>query len=359
MEPLEIAARFRLAGAPCSACPHGHGHINDTWRIQTGADRQYILQRINPRVFPEPLAVMHNVEIVTRHLEQHSHAAATLALIETRDDRRFVVDDADMVWRMYRYVAQTYSVNTVSIGTQAYEAGRMFGLFLQDMSSLEPSLLKTTLPGFHSLRSRLDGLEQATQRADRVRLLGVAGELDFVAARRSWADVVAPGPGSHKLPERITHNDCKLNNVLFHEGTHSAVCVVDLDTVMPGLALYDFGDLVRSTSAMSAEDEVNRAKVGFNLEHFQATAAGYLGVAGNNLTPIERHLLPFSCRYIAFMLGVRFLTDYLAGDTYFKTHRPNQNLDRARVQFRMTELMEDQQSKMEAIVAQLTKQTDA
>lgn len=354
MDPLVVAANFRLTGTPCAASRHGQGHINDTWLIRTTAKRDYILQRINAQVFPQPLAVMRNVETVTRHLKQHSHAPAKLALVETHDSTAFLVDDAGVVWRVYRYVQGTYSVSTAAVPAQAYEAGRMFGLFLKDISSLDPSLLKPTLPGFHSLRSRLDGLRQARQEADPARLQSVARDLDFVAARSSWTDTIARRPGGDELPLRITHNDCKLNNVLFHGGTHNAVCVVDLDTVMPGLILYDFGDLVRSTSAISAEDEVSRTSVGLDLEYFRATAEGYLGVVGTQLTSGERELLVFSCRYIAFMLGVRFLTDYLAGDTYFKTHRPNQNLDRARVQFRMTELMEARQSEMEDIVAQLT-----
>ena len=357
MEPLAVAGRCKLAGAPRAAIPHGHGHINDTWRVPPGANCQYILQRINANVFPDPLAVMHNVAIVTRHLEEHGHAPEMLALIDTQDDQAFLIDDIGSVWRMYRYVARTYSIHRVAFRRQAYEAGRMFGLFLKDVSSLPPSSLKTTLPGFHSLGLRLDQLKQVKEGADPVRLRTVGAELDFVAARRSWADVLASRSSECELPERITHNDCKVSNVLFHEDNHSAVCVVDLDTVMPGFALYDFGDLVRSTSSESAEDEVNGANVDFNLERFRATATGYLGVVGDRLTPTERHLLPFACRYITFMLGVRFLTDYLAGDIYFKTHRPNQNLDRARVQFRMTKVMEAQQDRMETIVARITKRT--
>ncbi len=358
-----VAAQFAILGDFRSAAPYGSGHINDTYAVeidQSGSPVRYIIQRINHQVFKNPLAVMQNIERVTLHLRRKLRERAEegisrrlLTLVPALDGRTWHVDSAGNHWRCYLFIEKARSHDLVESPRQAYEAARAFGRFQKDLADLPAPRLHETIPNFHNARFRFDQLLQAVQEDRQNRAITVKGEIEFCLSRKKMVEAWPALQAQGLLPERVTHNDTKVNNVMLDDTTGEGICVIDLDTVMPGLALYDFGDLCRTACCPTAEDERDLAKVAMRQEMFEALVRGYLSAAGGFLCPAEKEQLSFAASLITFEIGIRFLADHLAGDCYFKIHRAGQNADRARVQFKMVESFEHQAESMNAIVQQI------
>lgn len=354
-----ISERFLVPGEWLKATPYGTGHINDTYLTQwkTGKDTVgTILQRINHLVFKNPPQLMENIIRVTAHLKQKQGALPagqqTLIIIRTRNDQPYHQDAAGNYWRMYVFIKDAQTVDVCTRPEQAYAAARAFGLFQATLADLPGARLHETIPHFHHTPRRFAALEEAI-RHDPCRRAGAAKqEIEFCLARATMASVITDLLAAGRLPERIAHNDTKINNVMLDNRTGEGICVIDLDTVMTGCALYDFGDMVRTMPRTTAEDERDLERVTMDMAMFAALTRGYLQETAALLTPLEIEYLPFAGRLVTFTIGLRFLTDYLLGDVYFKTHRPHQNLDRARVQFKMVANMEQQAEAMTALVQQ-------
>jgi hypothetical protein len=355
-----VARNFRIWGDFISAEPYGSGHINDTYASvfdQGGTSVRYIHQRINHLIFKQPDRVMENIERVLAHLHgklqtagiADSHRRA-LTLIPARDGKLWFVDSDGNTWRTYIFIEKAATYDVIESPQMAYAAARSFGEFQGLLADLPGGRLHETIPGFHDTPGRFNVLEKAIQ-ADAVkRAQHALAEIEFALTRKSMTGSLIQAFTEGRIPERITHNDTKLNNVMLDDASGQGVCVIDLDTVMPGLALYDFGDMARTATRSSIEDERDLSKVLFKDEMFEALVRGYLESAGKFLNRQEVDFLAFSGPLITFEIGIRFLTDYLAGDTYFKTHREGQNLDRCRVQFKMVQEMESRRDAMEATV---------
>jgi Ser/Thr protein kinase RdoA (MazF antagonist) len=337
---------FAIEGSLTGIEPLHRGHIHDTfvstWSTAGGL-RQYLHQRINDNVFRDVDGLMHNVARITRHLADTSSTAASdlvaLELVTTRAGAPYLRWH-DGPWRTYHYIANTLSHDRPEDPAMAFEAARAFGDFLARLESLPARELCETIPRFFSSPYRLEQLDAARARDVAGRVRSAKQELAFVDARRHLVPIMEDGLASGHLPARIVHGDTKLNNVLFDCDTGRPRCIVDLDTCMPGYALYDFGDLVRFTAATAAEDERDLTRVDVDLELYRALSEGYLAGAGSALTPNERALMPTAARLVTLTIGMRFLADYLAGDVYFKTESDDHNLARARVQLGLVRAME-------------------
>ena len=351
---------FHLPGTFISAAPYGSGHINDTYRVamrENGTPVRYIVQWINHHVFKNPAALMANIERVTAHLHAKLAAAGVadtsrraLTLLRTRDGASHVVLAGGNTWRCFKAIEQAQSHDQIENVHQAYEAARAFGEFQKLLSDLPAPRLVDTIPDFHHTRKRFNALRAAIVADTSNRAAGARPEIEFALARETLVDVLLNAQARGEIPERVTHNDTKLNNVLMDEATGQGICVIDLDTVMPGLTLYDFGDMCRTATCPTAEDERDLEKVEMRPDMFAALVRGYLASAGEFLNQAEQDHLAFSARLITFEIGLRFLTDFLQGDVYFKTHRPGHNLDRCRVQFKMVASFERNAAQLEAIV---------
>ncbi|HID87303.1 MAG TPA: aminoglycoside phosphotransferase family protein [Anaerolineae bacterium] len=326
----EIIQHFEFEGDFLGASPYGFGHINDTYaayfRKAKGAVHRYILQRINTEVFKKPEELMENIERVTTHLRKKIIAAGgdpereTLNLIPTVEGKTFHRTPDGDYWRAYVFIegARTYEI--VENLDHVYNASRAFGKFQKLLSDFPAEQLHETIPNFHHTRKRFEAFVEAVERDVKNRARFVRAEIEFVEKRAEDTSVLIDLLEQGKLPERVTHNDTKFNNVMIDDQTGEGVCVIDLDTVMPGLTLYDFGDSVRSGANPAAEDERDLSKVCMDLEIFDRLVHGYLDVARDFLTPAEIDLLPFSAKLMTFECGMRFLTDHLNGDVYFKIH---------------------------------------
>ncbi len=357
----DIVSHFRAWGDFVEAQPHGSGHIHDTYKVtfnMAGTPVHYLLQRINHRVFKQPAAIMDNILRVTDHVRSRLKAEGfsdvtrhSLCIVFSRNRKPCYQDSAGHWWRMYLFVEGAVTYDAVDSLDHAYEAAKAYARFQALVSDLPEPRLHETIPDFHNTPARLTALREAVERDSCGRVASVQREIEFVESRADQCGRLLARQRAGELPERVTHNDTKINNVLLDEKTGKGVCVIDLDTVMPGLALYDFGDMVRSCTASAAEDEPDLSKVRMRMDVFEAVARGFLSEA-RFLMHAEREELVFSCRLITLMLGMRFLTDYLSGDTYFKVKRDNHNLDRCRAQFAMVESMEAQADRMEQIVAE-------
>jgi Ser/Thr protein kinase RdoA (MazF antagonist) len=271
----------------------------------------------------------------------------TLTVIPTREGKHFARTPEGECWRTLVFVEGVRTFEAVESAAQAYEAGKAFGEFQNLLVDLPGARLAETIPHFHNTRKRFQALQRAiaTDRANRAK--EATKEIEFALRQEKIVDVILSALAKKKMPERITHNDTKFNNVMLDVVTGEAMCVVDLDTVMPGCALYDFGDMVRTTTSPTLEDELDLAKVQMRMPMFKALARGYLETAGPFLTKAERALIAFSGKLITFTIGIRFLTDFLSGDTYFRVHRPFHNLDRCRTQFQLVESIERQEEAMQ------------
>jgi Ser/Thr protein kinase RdoA (MazF antagonist) len=328
----------------------GSGLINETWLcefIDRGTIRKFILQHINRTVFARPDLVMENTETVTEHLQARLRregvsdpATITPALVRARDGMLFHVDGAGEYWRMYHFIEEGLVLDTVRDNAHAYEVGRGLGRFQAMVSDLAPNRLHDTLPGFHHTPTYLTELDKAVQQDAQGRLATAKTEVAFAQARRMLAPLLTDLMVSGRVPVRVVHNDPKVNNVMVHAATGKALCMLDLDTVKPGIVHFDFGDCVRSAANPAGEDAPDLDKVAFDRSLYAALSRGYLDEARSFLTPAEAELLPASVKVITFELGIRFLADHLRGDIYFRVSRPGHNLHRSRVQFRLLERME-------------------
>lgn len=356
-----VAAAFQLQGGYLEAVRYGSGHINDTYAVafsQSGTRVRYILQRINHRIFKDPEALMDNVRRVTEAAWQRLRQDAgvvdpsrrTLRVVPAADGRPFHLDAEGRYWRCYPFIEGARTYDVIQNAGQAFEAARAFGQFQSFVSQLEGPRLHETIPGFHDTRARFDRLVEAVNADSHGRLKETGPEWDFVARRESLVDVLLEAAARRDIPERVTHNDTKLNNVMIDDATGAGICVIDLDTAMPGLTLYDFGDLVRTATSPVAEDEKDVSRVTMQMPMFEALARGYLSTAGGFLNEAERAHLAFSGKLITLEIGIRFLTDYLEGDVYFRTKRPGHNLDRARTQFALVASIEAQEEAMRKLV---------
>jgi Ser/Thr protein kinase RdoA (MazF antagonist) len=339
--------------------PYGSGHINDTycvWFDQAGQRVRYILQRINHQVFREPERLMENVERVTRHslavLREAGHPEAyrrTLTCVPAVDGRPFARDAEDNVWRCYPFIERARGYDEIETLEQAFQAARAFGAFQRLAADLGGARLHETIPDFHHTPKRLAALEAAIAADVAGRAADCQAEIDFARERAADCSRVTDLLASGAIPERVTHNDTKLNNVLLDDVTAEGVCVIDLDTTMPGSALYDFGDMVRTAAPTTREDHTVLEDVGVRLDRFEALVRGYLSTA-TFLNDAEISHLAFSGKLLTLECGIRFLTDHLAGDTYFKIKRPGHNIDRCRNQFAFVRAIEGKLGEMESIV---------
>jgi aminoglycoside phosphotransferase (APT) family kinase protein len=354
-----IARRFQIYGEFRGAESYGSGHINDTYCAvfdQAGTTTRYIFQRINHNIFKQPVLLMENIQRVTAHLAVkvsglRDCSRRVLTLIPARDGLGYHQDEQGNYWRAYLFVEKARSYDAVENPRQAFEAAKAYGHFQKLLADLPAPRLHDTIPDFHHTPKRFAALVKAIE-ADAVNRAALAKrEIDFALQHAAITGVLLEA----ELPERVTHNDTKFNNVMLDDATGEGICVVDLDTLMPGLALYDFGDMVRTTTSPAKEDECDLTKVKMQFPMFEALVRGYLAAAGDSLTPAEKSLLAFSGKLITFEIGIRFLTDFLGGDTYFKVHRNGHNLDRCRTQFKLVESIEQQEERMNALVESIER----
>ena len=355
-----VVPQFDIPDGAWTAEPYGNGHINDTYLVTTGEGR-FILQRVNSYVFPKPEEVISNILRVTDYLrgvireEGGDPYRETLTLVQTQKGGYFTYDPEGGLWRMYLFVEDTISRDLPDTPELFELSGEAFGRFQRQIGSFPADTLFETIRDFHNTPARYQQLQNAITRNEAGRLDGVAAEIEFCRERERDVHVLMDALAAGEIPLRVTHNDTKLNNVLLDAKTGRGVCVIDLDTVMPGLAAYDFGDSIRFGANTAEEDERDLSRVQLSLTMFEAFTRGYLSEAGHVLTQREIELLPMGAKLMTLECGMRFLADHLNGDKYFKVHRPGHNLDRARTQFELVRHMEENWEQMQAIVAKCAK----
>jgi len=363
-EPVsEVVRGFAIYGSYLDSRPYGNGHINDTFVAavsQAGTRVRYIFQRINHRIFQDPEALMENIHRVTdeaqRKLSQSKVPDASrrsLRVIPARDGKPFHRDAEGRYWRCYPFIEGAKTYDIIQNERQAYQAACAFGEFQSLVARLPGARLHETIANFHHTRSRFNCLKEVISTNPKQRLAGVGPEWNFIREREALVDALLDLHAAGEIPERVTHNDTKLNNVMIDDTTEMGVCVIDLDTVMPGLALYDFGDMVRTATSPALEDETDLSKVRMQMPMFEALVRGYLSAAKPFLNDAEVAHLAFSGKLIALETGIRFLTDHLEGDVYFKIKREGHNLDRCRTQLALVRSIEAQENAMRKFVDSL------
>jgi Ser/Thr protein kinase RdoA (MazF antagonist) len=356
--PVELLAQFDIPGTLVAVEELKRGHINrtyvGTWQLATGRTR-YIHQVVNHRIFPDVPGLMHNLEVVTQRLRRafterkSGPGETTLSIVRTVRGETFVQDETGEYWRTLEFIEDTVSYDVCPSPNAAREAAAVLGRFQRFLSDVPATSLIDTIPDFHNGLKRFEAFERAVRQGDSARINSATDEIAFARERAAIGSILIAALQSGKIPTRITHNDMKLNNVLFDSTGLRAVCLLDLDTCMGGTPLFDFGDLVRNTAVPCDEDERDLSKVRIDLELYRSICEGYLKEFGTELTARECELLPVAPQVLALTLGVRFLTDFLQGDTYFRIHRPAHNLERARTQFAVVKAMERAQSEMSAM----------
>jgi Ser/Thr protein kinase RdoA (MazF antagonist) len=357
----EISTLFDLRSDFVHGESYGSGHINDTYCAtydQAGTRLRYILQRINTNVFRTPHELMENIARVTRHslerLLEEGHPEAhrrTLTCIPAADGKPYATDTSGNVWRIYPFIERARGYDEIETNEQARQAARAFGNFQKLAADLGGERLHETIPDFHHTPKRLEALRAAVDADVCNRAAGLKAEIGFALDRAEDCNRITSLIAAGEIPERVTHNDTKLNNVLLDDVSAEGVCVIDLDTTMPGSALYDFGDMVRTATPTLREDSTELGKMDVRLDRFEALVGGYLGAARSFLTKQEIAHLAFSGKLLTLECGIRFLTDHLQGDTYFKIKHPDHNLDRCRNQFGLVAAIERSLPAMEKIVA--------
>ena len=356
----EALEQFALQGKLVEQKPYGNGHINDTfllaYEMQDGNQKRYILQRMNHTIFKQPEKLMENVVRVTEYLrkviaEQGGDPdRETLNVVRTANGDAFYKDSKGNYWRVFLFSEHTVCLEKVESAKDFYDSAVAFGNFQKMLSDYPADQLHETIPNFHNTASRFRDFQKAVQ-SDRLGRAAIAKEeIAFALAREQDTSVLTNLLREGKLPLRVTHNDTKLNNILFDDATKKALCIIDLDTVMPGLALYDFGDSIRFGASTGAEDEKDLNKVEVDLDLFEAFTKGFLEGCGGSLTQKEIEMLPMGAKLMTYECGIRFLADFLDGDSYFKIHREGHNLDRARTQFKLVADMEKKWDALTAIV---------
>lgn len=344
--------------APLSCEPYGNGHINDTFLVCTEKER-FILQRMNQNVFPHPDRMMENILGVTKHIQRKASEQgenpkrSTLVILPTLDGQFYFHDSIGSWWRLYEFTEGTVTKERVENGQDFYTCAIAFGNFQQQLADYPADTLHETIVNFHNTPVRFENLRRAVNEDVCGRAEAVRAEIDFAFAREAFARVLEDARKAGELPLRVTHNDTKLNNILFDEGTDLPICVVDLDTVMPGYSVTDFGDSIRFGANTAAEDETDLSLVSMDTELFRLYAEGFIKGCNGSLTEKELDLLPEGAMMMTFECGMRFLTDHLQGDVYFKIHHPNHNLERCRNQFALLADMERKLPEMRAIIEKI------
>ena len=370
----EIFKQFAIYGDLQSFQAFGKGHINNTYLSvwnQAGAQVRYTHQRINKHVFKKPAEVVENIRHITEHIaaklaadtdikanvggyflveDTISASRRVLTLVPTKDGRFFYVDRDGEYWRTYLFIEKASTFEQMDSPALAHKVGAAVGIFQQQLSDYSGPPLHETIPDFHNMHSRYEQLDRAVALNTAGRLETVREELAFLEENRARGMILSDGLANGTLKRGITHNDTKLNNILFDDATGEAICLIDLDTVMPGTVLFDTGDLIRTAANTACEDEQDLSKVHFDCNIFKALIGGYLSTAGGCLTAYEKSLITESGRILTQIMAVRFLTDYLNGDIYYKTTRPTHNLDRARTQIALIKSMDSQWEQLQRIV---------
>lgn len=344
-----IPARFSEDLSTCTIEPITLGHINQTYKVMVNGAPAFLLQQINNAVFKDVDALMQNTQLVLETLEaamaMQNSGLLVPKLILTKTGSTYYIDDEGKYWRMLSFISGSKPIDTVKEYNDAYEGGKAYGLFLTGVSGLQPELLKITIPDFHSLEVRFKDLQNAIELNPAKRTNEAEEEIEFalemIVSRMKIPKLIAEG----LIPTRIVHNDTKFNNLIFSD-KGKAIAVIDLDTVMPGSALFDFGDAIRTAANSAREDEVNLKNVKFDISIFEAFAAGYIESTGHLLTATEFENFSEAALFMTYIIGIRFLTDFLNGDIYFHTQYPDHNLIRARVQFELLRKMQQQLPEM-------------
>ena len=351
---FEVLRAFRLDAKLVSCEPYGCGHINVTYLAEMESDRRYILQKINNNTFRDVAELMENITAVTEFLRTKTDdPRSVLTLVKTHDGASYL-HAQDAYWRTYDFVEDSICLQLPETDEDFYQSAVGFGTFQQLLTDFPAAKLHETIPNFHNTPDRYRTLLETLERDPMHRAAQVQPEIEFALARQAEMSAIQNALTAGELPLRVTHNDTKLNNVLLDAKTRRALCVIDLDTVMPGSSLYDFGDSIRFGAATAAEDEKDLSKMEMSLERFRVFTRGYVR-ACPGLTGKELEMLPMGAKTMTMECGVRFLTDYLDGDHYFAVHRDGQNLDRARTQFKLVADMEKKWDEMRKIVKEETK----
>lgn len=360
----QILAAYALPGTVADVARHGKGHINDTFcvvcKTPEGGTARFILQRLSQAAFPHPEEVMENFVGITSYLRREILAEGgdplreTLSLVKTGDGADFVTDAEGRAWRLMPFIenADCYQSATPELFAAS---GRAFGRFQYMLRDYPARTLHETIPHFHDTESRFEQFLAALEADKMNRAEGVSPEIQFILRRKADCGVALRALREGKLPLRVTHNDTKLNNILIDRDTREGICIIDLDTTMPGLAINDFGDSIRFGANHCMEDEQDLTKVNFDISLYEVFTRGFLEGARGSLTPAELEYLPWGARLMTLECGIRFLTDYLDGDHYFHVSHPRQNLDRARTQLKLVKDMEEQFDAMGAVVAKYAK----
>ena len=351
----QILNAFKL-DAPVTSCErYGCGHVNETYLVVSESGRRYILQKISTRAFHDVPALMQNIISVTQFLkEKTDDPRGVLTLVPTTDGQFFLSCEDGSYWRLYDFVEDAVCLQAPETPEDFYQSALAFGSFQQMLTDFPAETLSETIPMFHNTANRFKLFREKLAEDPMGRAASVKEEIEFALAHEAEASTLVDLQASGELPTRVTHNDTKLNNVMLDATTKKALCVIDLDTIMPGLSLYDFGDSIRFGAATAAEDETDLSKVEMSLDLFRTYAAGFLS-ACPGLTDLEKKLMPLGAKMMTLECGVRFLTDYLDGDHYFKVHRENHNLDRCRTQFKLVADMEKKWAEMAAVIEEVTK----
>lgn len=356
----EAIGQFRYEGVLIDERPYGSGHINDTYlltfEIAEMGTIKVILQRMNKNIFTKPIELMENILNVTSYLRKKiienggDPDRETLNVIRTVDDMPYFVDSEGEYWRSYKFITDATSYDQVESPEDFYQSAVAFGNFQRLLAEYPAETLHETIEGFHDTKARFQVFKKAVEDDVCGRAASVQKEIQFVLEHEHLANVFADLLEKKEIPLRVTHNDTKLNNIMIDNKTRKGICVIDLDTVMPGLAMNDFGDSIRFGASTATEDEQDLSKVSCDMELFDLYAKGFIEGCGGKLTEKEIDLMPTGAMVMTFECGMRFLTDYLQGDTYFKIHRENHNLDRCRTQFKLVKDMEAKWDTMREII---------
>ena len=359
----EIFEHFSADGTFLNGEPYGSGHIHDTFRVETSENDKddYILQRLNSKIFKNIPELQHNIERVTVHLRERLKAVPgsdlkreCLNLLPAKNGKSWIIDRAGNYWRMYIFISNHRSYNIVDSPDKAFEGGKAIGRFQAMLADMPGDPLFETIPKFHDIENRLDILNNTIKEDPVGRVSSVGEEINQYLNRGEEMKTILKLGRAGKIPLRITHNDTKFNNILLDEND-KALCVIDLDTVMPGYVHYDFGDAIRTVTNTAAEDEKDLSKIKMDISLFEAYARGYLSETGNTLNEVEKEYLAFGPKLITYTIGIRFLTDYIDGDNYFKIHHVFHNLQRTRAQLKLVMSMEEQYREMQKIIRELVQ----
>ena len=356
VNPEIILQSYPLRGNPIYVGRYGCGHINDTFAVACDSGCMYILQRVNSKIFTKPWELMENIAAVTAFLgEKTQDPRGCLRLIPTVDGQAAAVDEEGEYWRLFPFVENSLCLQKAESPEEFRQSAVAFGRFQKLLAQFPAAKLHEPIANFHNTVDRYRQFHQALDADIMDRRKLCEEEIRFYLERETEAGAIVDRLADGRLPLRVTHNDTKLNNVMLDCDTREALCVIDLDTIMPGSALYDFGDSIRFGAATAPEDEQDLSKVSMSLDLYRTYTEGFLSACGDSLTEEELRMLPTGAKMMTLECGLRFLTDYLKGDTYFKTHREGQNLDRARTQMTLVADMEAKMPQMEKIIQEVRK----